>query len=78
MALKDSDVNFFRPLWIRIVTTAVCVAWFAFEAIFTRDPLWLTVTVIAIAYCVWNFFLRFPKDVPAAPAPPPDETGGQP
>ena len=67
MALKQSDVNFFRPLWIRILVTAVCVAWFAAEAIFSRDPLWLTITGGAIAYCIWNFFLRW-KDVPATPA----------
>jgi hypothetical protein len=68
--LKDSDVKFFRPLWIRVTVTAVCVAWFAAEAIFSRDPLWLSITGIAIAYCVWNLFLRFPKDLPAAPDEP--------
>lgn len=76
MALKQTDVNFFRPLWRRVLVTAVCVTWFAAEALFSRDPLWLTITGAAIAYCVWNFFLRWPKDAPAAPpseppAPPP-------
>ena len=75
MALKQNDVNFFRPLWIRLLTTGVCVAWFAAEAIFSQDPLWLTITGFAIAYCVWNFFLRW-KDDPVTPpteppAPPP-------
>ncbi len=26
------------------------------------DQLWITITAIAVAYCVWNFFLRYPKD----------------
>ena len=81
MALKESDVNFFRPLWIRLLVTAVCVTWFAAEALFSRDPLWLGITGVAIIYCVWNFFLRW-KDVPASPpneppAPPsPPASGG--
>ena len=26
------------------------------------------ITAVGVVYCVWNFFLRFPKDAPAAPA----------
>ena len=70
MALKENDVRFFRPLWIRLATTGVCVAWFVAESIFTRDPLWLGVSGVGIVYCVWNFFLRW-KDVPVAPAEAP-------
>ena len=66
MAMKESDLNFFRPLWIRLLVTAVCVTWFAAEALFSRDPLWLGITGVAIIYCVWNFFLRWPKDLPPA------------
>jgi hypothetical protein len=60
--------------------TAVVIAWFGFEAIFTREPLWLTISGIGIAYCVWNFFIRFPREAPAAPAaaPAPDEPTGPP
>ena len=67
MALKENDVNFFRPIWIRILVTAVCVVWFGLEALFTRDPLWLGISGVGIVYCVWNFFLRWPGDKPASP-----------
>ena len=73
--MNERDTKFFRPLWIRLLVTAVVVVWFALEAIFTHDGMWMVITGAGIAYCVWNFFLRFPKDVPveappAAPAPP--------
>ncbi len=69
--MKESDIKFYRPLWVRVLITAICVSWFALEAIFGRDPLWIGITLVCIGYCVWNFFLRFPKALPAeAPAPP--------
>jgi hypothetical protein len=41
------------------------------------------ITGIGVVYCVWNFFLRFPRDVPAeapaaASAPPAEEPPKQP
>ena len=66
--MKESDVKFFRPLWRRALVTAVCVAWFTFEAIYSRDQLWMLLSGAAVAYCAWNFLLRFPKDQPATPA----------
>ncbi len=33
-----------------------------YEVFFSRDQLWIAITGIAVAYCVWNFFLRYPKD----------------
>ena len=68
--MKQSDVKFFRPLWLRLLVTAVCVVWFGLEVVFGRDPLWIGITAISIGYCVWNFFLRFPKAEPATTALP--------
>jgi hypothetical protein len=72
MALKQADVDFFRPLWRRVLATAVVVAWCGYEVFFSKDQLWITITAIAVAYCVWNFFLRYPKDTGG----PPGTTGG--
>lgn len=70
MALNERDVKFFRPLWIRVLVTAVLVAWCLSEIIWTQDQLWIGLTAVGIAYCLYNFFWKFPKDVPAAlPAP---------
>jgi len=68
MALNSNDSYFFRPLWRRVLVTALVAGWFGFETLFSRDPLWITLTGIALAYCAWNFFLRF-KD-PGEPPPP--------
>ena len=73
--MKESDVKFFRPLWIRMLVTAVVVAWFVLEAVFSHDPLWMGVTAVGTVYCVWNFFLRFPRDLPPASTPPAEPPG---
>lgn len=70
--MNQKDADFFRPLWRRVLVTAVVVAWFAYETFFSRESLWITITAIAVVYCVWNFFLRYPKD----PGTPPGTTGG--
>ena len=64
--MNEKDTNFFRPLWVRLLVTAVVVVWFGLEAIFSHDPLWMTITGVAVVYCVWNFFLRFPRPPGAA------------
>jgi hypothetical protein len=69
MAMNQKDSDFFRPLWRRVVVTAVVTAWFCYESFISHQQLWITITAVALAYCVWNFFLRFPKD-------PPGSTGG--
>ncbi len=72
--MNERDAKFFRPLWIRVGVTGVLVVWFALETLLSHDNMWITITGIGIAYCVWNFFLRFPKETPpSAPtdAPPP-------
>lgn len=84
--MNERDVKFFRPLWVRLLVTGVIVAWFVAEVVFSHDPFWMTITGAGIAYCVWNFFLRFPQaaapvasDQPAAQdAPPPDNPPRQP
>lgn len=73
--MKESDVKFFRPLWIRLLVTAVVVAWFVLEAVFSHDPLWMGVTAVGTVYCVWNFFLRFPRDLPPTSTPPAEPPG---
>lgn len=68
-AMNERDAKFFRPLWIRVLVTAVCAVWFVLEAVFSHDQLWMGITAVGVVYCVWNFFLRFPKDVPVAGTP---------
>ena len=67
MPMKERDVQFFRPLWRRVVVTAVCAAWAVME-IFGHDTTWIAVSIGFTAYAVWSFFIRFPKDVALADA----------
>ena len=60
--MNERDTNFFRPLWIRLLVTAVVAVWFALEAILSHDQLWMGITAVGVVYCVWNFFLRFPRE----------------
>ena len=69
MPMNQQDSDFFRPLWRRVTVTAVVAAWFGYETLFSKDPLWIAVTSFALLYCAWNFFLRFPKDPPASSPP---------
>ena len=66
LAINQRDADFFRPLWRRVLVLGVVVAWFGYETLFSKDPLWITITGAALAYCVWNLFLRFPKDPPGS------------
>jgi len=74
MAMKSRDVNFFQPLWRRIAVTAFCAIWAVIELV-GRDQTWIFITLALTGYAVWSFFIRFPKQAPAAPAPT-DEPGG--
>ena len=69
--LSERDTSFFRPLWIRLLVTAICAGWFGLEVLYSHDQLWMGLTGIATVYCVWNFFIKFPK---ATPAPAKDDT----
>jgi hypothetical protein len=73
MAMNPRDADFFRPLWRRVAVTGVVAAWCAYEVFFSHEQTWIAITSVALVYCVWNFFLRFPK---AAPVTPPGSTGG--
>ena len=83
VAMNERDAKFFRPLWIRILVTGLVAAWFVLEVVFSHDQLWMGITGVGVVYCVWNFFLRFPKDAPAethsaVSAPPAEEPPKQP
>lgn len=82
MAITQKDADFFRPLWRRIAVTGVLAGWCAYEVFFSHDQMWIAITAAGLVYCVWNLFLRYPKDQPAAATgdagagtPPPAPSG---
>lgn len=59
--LKDSEIEWFRPLWLRVLVTTLVAAWFAWETLVNQDQLWMLITGAALAYAVWNLFIKYPK-----------------
>jgi purine-cytosine permease-like protein len=57
--MKDSEIEWFRPLWLRVLITAAITVWFGYEVLFSHDTLWMVITGAALAYAVWNLFIRF-------------------
>lgn len=64
--MKQSEIDWFRPLWRRVAVTAFVAVWFAWEMLWNHDQLWMAITGVALAYAVWSFFIRF------------DQRGGKP
>jgi hypothetical protein len=71
MALKENDLNWFRPLWRRVAVVAFLGVWLAWEAIWTKETLWIVLVGAALAYSLYNFFYAFPKEEPKNDEVPP-------
>jgi hypothetical protein len=57
---------FYKPLWRRIVITAVVAIWLAVE-VYYNNGLWIAIACAMLGYAIWTFFLSWPKT-------PPDDT----
>lgn len=57
--MKQAETDWFRPLWRRVAVTAFVLVWFLWEALWSKDQFWMLITGAALAYAVWNFFIRF-------------------
>ncbi len=57
--MKDSEIEWFRPLWLRVLITAAITVWCAYEVFISHDGMWIAITLAALAYAVWNLFIRF-------------------
>jgi hypothetical protein len=69
--MQQRDAEWFRPLWRRVAVTALVAVWLGYEAIFSHELLWMAISGAALAYCIWNFFLTFPRAAPPPPSSPP-------
>lgn len=63
--MKQTDINWFRPLWRRTAVTGFIAAWCAWEWIWTKDTFWSVLVTAALAYAVYTFFYAFPKEEPS-------------
>lgn len=60
--MKGSDVNWFRPLWRRVLVTVLVAGWCLWEVLVSGDQLWMLLTGALLAYAIYNFFYAFPKE----------------
>lgn len=70
MALNANDLKFFGPLWRRVAITAALAVWCALELILSHDQMWIGITGFGVAYCLYNFFWKWPKTLPGSVALP--------
>ena len=57
--MKDTELEWFRPLWLRLVVTGLVLVWFLWETFWNQDQMWMIITGAALAYAVWNLFIKF-------------------
>ncbi len=70
--MKESETEWFRPLWRRLAVIAVIVGWVLLEWLVWQDELFRWVTLGALAYGLWTLFINFDK----GPKTPPTTPGG--
>jgi hypothetical protein len=58
MKFFDLQHPFYKPLWIRLVITALCLGWAAVE-FFMGAPFWGMLFGALGIYCVHQFFIAF-------------------
>ncbi len=71
--MKQEELNWFRPLWRRVLVVAFLAIWCGWEWLSNKDQFWGTLTALALAYALYNFFYALPrqsKDDPTLPPPP--------
>lgn len=56
--LLDLQHPFFRPLWIRLAVTGVCLAWAGLE-LWGGNTGWALLFGVLGAFCAWEFFVAF-------------------
>ena len=71
MAPKQRDMEFFRPLWRRVAVTAVLAVWCGLEILLSHDQFWIAITGFGVLYCLYTYFWKWPKDLPAGEVAPP-------
>ena len=62
MQLFELQIDFFRPVWRRVVLVAICLGWAVFEFM-TAAPFWGIIFGALGVYALWQLFLcRWPDD----------------
>lgn len=53
----------FRPVYRRVIVVAIVACWCAWEWLFNQDQFWGLLTLAALAYAIWTFFINFENEL---------------
>ena len=56
----------FQPVYRRVIVVGIVAAWSAWEWFFNQDQFWGMLTLAALAYAIWTFFINFDKELKKA------------
>ena len=59
--MRETELEWFRPMWRRLLVTGFIAAWLLYEAIFVQDQFWIFILGAALAYAVWHLFIQYDK-----------------
>lgn len=57
------SMPWFKPLWRRVLLVGVIFVWCGWEWIYNQDQFWGMITLAALAYAVWMFFINFENEL---------------
>lgn len=53
----------FKPLYRRVILIAIIAGWAAWEWFYTHDGFWQLITLGALGYGIWMFFINFENEL---------------
>jgi len=59
-------MGWFKPLYRRVIVVVVIAAWSSFEWFINQNPdhqFWGILTLAALAYGIWTFFINFENEL---------------
>jgi len=60
MKVPDAS-QWFKPLWVRILVTALVAAWCAWEWLYSKDQFWGMLTIAMLGWAIYTFFITHDK-----------------
>ena len=57
------SLQWFRPLWRRVILVGGIAVWSGVEWFRNNDQFWGMITLAALAFGVWTFFINFENEL---------------
>jgi len=60
---RPLSMPWFKPLWRRVLVVGFVAVWCAWEWLYNHDQFWGLITIAALGYGVWTFFINFDNEL---------------